>query len=108
YWNSTSRLLFGDVSKQIRQKERIESGAAAPHSKTLPQLPNPRYALCVLECGGIPPLCHRPSLLTLPVSGYSARTVSAIPPRAENCAATVASRGEQAFTKSSRMRLATA
>ncbi len=35
--------------------------------------------------------------------GYSARTVSAIPPRAENCAVTIASRGAHAFTKSSRI-----
>src|SRR5215831_14000583 len=41
-------------------------------------------------------------------SGYSARTVSAIPPRAENCAVTMAWRGAQAFTKSSRMRFVTA
>ena len=42
------------------------------------------------------------------LSGYSARTVRAIPPRAENCAVTVASRGAQAFTKSLRMRFVTA
>src|SRR6266567_8992489 len=55
---------------------------------------------------------HRPSrpifLSETRLSGYSARTVSAIPPRAENCAVTIASRGEHAFTKSSRMRLVTA
>src|ERR1700680_1539122 len=50
---------------------------------------------------------HRPSRPIF-LSGYSARTVSAIPPRAENCAVTIASRGEHAFTKSSRMRLVTA
>src|SRR6516165_6242783 len=38
----------------------------------------------------------------------SAGAVSAIPPRAENCAVTIASRGAQAFTKSSRMRFVTA
>src|SRR6266571_5538273 len=42
------------------------------------------------------------------LSGYSARTLSAMPPRAENCAVTIASRGAHAFTKSSRMRLVTA
>src|SRR5436305_109390 len=41
-------------------------------------------------------------------SGNSARTVRAIPPRAENSAVTTASRGEQARTKSSRMRFVTA
>src|SRR5438045_678538 len=41
-------------------------------------------------------------------SGYWARTVNAIPPRAENSAVTMASRGEQARTKSSRIRLVTA
>src|SRR5205085_6659878 len=41
-------------------------------------------------------------------SGYSARTVSAMPPRAENSAVTTASRGEQARTKSSRIRFVTA
>src|SRR5207302_1911876 len=53
---------------------------------------------------------HRPSrpIFCEPLSGYSARTVSAIPPRAENCAVTTASRGAHAFTKSSRMRLVTA
>src|ERR1700730_2107144 len=50
---------------------------------------------------------HRPSR-PIALSGYSARTVNAIPPRAENCAVTIASRGEHAFTKSSRMRLVTA
>src|SRR5213082_3008595 len=50
---------------------------------------------------------HRPSRPIL-LSGYSARTVNAIPPRAENCAVTIASRGEHALTKSSRMRLVTA
>src|SRR4029077_8186781 len=34
-------------------------------------------------------------------SEYSARTVSAIPPRAENCAVMIASRGAHALTKSS-------
>ena len=41
-------------------------------------------------------------------SGKLARTVSAMPPRAENSAVTVASRGRQARTKSSRMRFVTA
>src|SRR5712664_3513979 len=50
---------------------------------------------------------HRPSWPIL-LPGYSARTVSAIPPRAENFPVTIASRGEHAFTKSSRMRLVTA
>src|SRR5438270_4381726 len=53
---------------------------------------------------------HRPSrpIFFSETSGYSARTVSAIPPRAENCAVMIASRGEHAFTKSSRMRFVTA
>src|SRR4029453_4568782 len=55
---------------------------------------------------------HRPSrpsfLLPRFLSGYSARTVSPIPPRAENCAVTIASRGADALTKSSRMRFVTA
>src|SRR5437764_7810104 len=55
---------------------------------------------------------HRPSRPILfsetRLSGYSARTESAIPPRAENCAVTIASRGEHALTKSSKMRLVTA
>src|SRR5262249_19947340 len=53
---------------------------------------------------------HRPSrpIFFSEASGYSARTVSAIPPRAENCAVMIASRGEQALTKSSRIRFVTA
>ncbi len=39
---------------------------------------------------------------------YSARTVSAMPPRAENSAVTTALRGAHAATKSSRMRFVTA
>src|SRR5437870_5380805 len=41
-------------------------------------------------------------------SGYSARTLSAMPPRAENCAVTIASRGAQALTKASKIRFVTA
>src|SRR5207244_12872599 len=55
---------------------------------------------------------HRPSrpifFSRIFLSAYSARTVSAIPPRAENCAVTIASRGVQAFTKSSIIRFVTA
>src|SRR5438552_5523909 len=41
-------------------------------------------------------------------SGYSARTVSAIPPRAENCAVTITSRGAHALIKLSKIRFVTA
>src|SRR6266478_8334698 len=42
------------------------------------------------------------------LAGYSARTVSAIPPRAENCAVTIASRGAHALIRSSKIRFVTA
>ena len=39
----------------------------------------------VLECGGIPPLCHRPSRAISPSPRYSARTVSAAIAGARRC-----------------------
>ena len=67
---------------------------------------------------GMLPTCRAASARQVPphhllsrlpfLSGYSAWTLSAIPPRAENCAVTIASRGAQTFTKSSRMRFVTA